>query len=482
MSNIPKFDSKKFQAENIEIANLKIESETNNKINELQNERKQIQDLQKGIEEEKMINVMKKNAIKNEQLKDYYNFVKRKYDKNLLNFKNELPVKIGTENRKNLYEFKENNSMIENNENIYYIKDENNLNHNKLNSNDFEIRQYSTNNNENYYNQSPNHIYSQPLINENNYNYGNSKYNYYLNNITYNNKYGKAYNILENEKKFLKNKNFFNPLSQSSILSYHLPENYFNPQENKKNNLDIYDDYINRNATEKLNEKDLRIEKNQFEYNMPEHKNNYNNNNFNNNHYNNMNIQNISFQNNQQDIDKIKNFNTINYLINDNNDNIQYKQNNNVVETPKENIPDFLNSRKEYIYNKFYNTASKGNIITDPYSKKAINQISEYKKRIKKERDYKELLDEQIIYTSNNYRPLRRSYTNPNPYKEIREKNSPFYELPIDPYNLKSYNYNVISSLPNNPITNPVNSYLFKDKRKPYNGYFKNLGINIIKK
>ena len=43
MSNIPKFDSKKFQAENIEIANLKIESETNNKINELQNERKYIQ-------------------------------------------------------------------------------------------------------------------------------------------------------------------------------------------------------------------------------------------------------------------------------------------------------------------------------------------------------------------------------------------------------------------------------------------------------
>ena len=202
MSNIPKFDSKKFQAENIEIANLKIESETNNKINELQNERKQIQDLQKGIEEEKMINVMKKNAIKNEQLKDYYNFVKRKYDKNLLNFKNELPVKIGTENRKNLYEFKENNSMIENNENIYYTKDENNLNQNKLNSNDFEIRQYSTNNNENYYNQSPNHIYNQPLINENNYNYGNNKYNYYLNNITYNNKYGKAYNILENEKIF----------------------------------------------------------------------------------------------------------------------------------------------------------------------------------------------------------------------------------------------------------------------------------------
>ena len=191
MSNFPKFDFKKFQAENIEIANLKIESETNNKINELQNERKQIQDLQKGIEEEKMINLMKKNAIKNEQLKDYSNFMKRKYDKNLSNFKKDLPVKIGTENKNNLYEFKENNSMIENNENIYYPKDENNLNHNKMNSNDFEIRQYSTNNNENYYNQSPNHIYSQPLINENNYNYGNSKYNYYLNNITYDNKYGK---------------------------------------------------------------------------------------------------------------------------------------------------------------------------------------------------------------------------------------------------------------------------------------------------
>ncbi len=194
---------------------------------------------------------------------------------------------------------------------------------------------------------------------------------------------------------------------------------------------------------------------------------------------------NLLMKENEEYKNNLNNINLItknNPTINQNMNNQNISNDENLIEIPKYNKPDFLDSRREYLYNKSHNTASIGNIITDPYSKKSINQISEYKKKIQKERDYKELLDEQIIYTNNNYRSLKRSYTNPNPYQAIREKKSPFYELPEDPYNLKIYNYNVISSLKNNPITNPVNSYLFKDKRKAYNGYFKNLGLNIIKK
>ena len=484
MSNIPKFDSKQFEKENMEIANIKSESEKNNKIHQLQNERKQIQDLEKGIEEENQREQMKKEEIRNEQLKDYSEFLRRKYDKNFIYFKNELPIKIGTENRKNLYEFHEDNSIIENNENYYKFQKENNLNKDNLDFNNLKIRQYSTINYDNNYNQFPNYInhYSHPLQIETYNNYDNDRYYYYLNN-----KYGKVYNILEKEKNYLKNKNYINPLNQSEIKSYHLPEKYFNTQSNIERKLEPYDDYININPLKNEIQNDLKIEKKQFEYKMPEYKDNNKNNNNNNSSNNNYNInnQNIYVQNNKEYKNNLNNMN----LITKNNQNISQNMNNqnisndeNLIEIPKNNKPDFLDSRREYLYNKSHNTASIGNIITDPYSKKSINQISEYKKKIQKERDYKELLDEQIIYTNNNYRSLKRSYTNPNPYQAIREKKSPFYELPEDPYNLKIYNYNVISSLKNNPITNPVNSYLFKDKRKAYNGYFKNLGLNIIKK
>ena len=459
MSNIPHFNFKEFQDANIESANLKRERDKNEKIQQLRYERKKIEDLEKGIEEENQREQMKKEEIRNEQLKDYSEFVRKKYDKSYQYLiKNQIPIKIGEDNMKKVYyDYTQTDNSVENNPNFNFQ-------------------------NENYNNDIINtrHIrnYSQPNINmniENNYDNINNerynRYNQYLDQVSYKNSYGKVYNMLENEKKYLKDKNYYTQQSEPS--SFNLPDNFYLNQNKNLNNNNVYDDYIRRNTPKSQ----LNVEKNQYEYNNPEITNYHqkisneekiqnNINNLNNNDYNNYNQ--IQTSNN--------NYNNNNY------NQIHTPNNNNNFQNNKKNKPEFLDSRKEYLHNKTYNTSSIGNIITDPYTKKPQNELSDYKQRIRNERHYKELLDDQIIYTNNNYRPLRRVYTNPNPYEVIREKNSPFYEIPHDPYNLKTYNFDVTSSLPNNPITNPINSYRFRDKRKIYNEYFTNLGKILVKK
>ena len=464
MSNIPHFNFKEFQDANIESANLKRERDKNEKIQQLRYERKKIEDLEKGIEEENQREQMKKEEIRNEQLKDYSEFVRKKYDKSYQYLiKNQIPIKIGEDNMKKVYyDYTQTDNSVENNPNFNFQ-------------------------NENYNNDIINtrHIrnYSQPNINmniENNYDNINNerynRYNQYLDQVSYKNSYGKVYNMLENEKKYLKDKNYYTQQSEPS--SFNLPDNFYLNQNKNLNNNNVYDDYIRRNTPKSQ----LNVEKNQYEYNNNTEITNYhqkisneekiqnNINNLNNNDYNNYNQ--IQTSNNNY------NNNNYNQIHTPNNNNY----NNNNFQNNEKNKPEFLDSRKEYLHNKTYNTSSIGNIITDPYTKKPQNELSDYKQRIRNERHYKELLDDQIIYTNNNYRPLRRVYTNPNPYEVIREKNSPFYEIPHDPYNLKTYNFDVTSSLPNNPITNPINSYRFRDKRKIYNEYFTNLGKILVKK
>ena len=470
MSNILHFNFKEFQDANIENANLKRERDKNDKIQQLRYERKKIEDLEKGIEEEKQREQMKRNEIRNEQLKDYSEFIRKKYDKSYQYLiKNQMPVKIGQENRKKrYYDYTSTNNSIETSQN---------------------------NNNENYKNTiNSKHIrnYSQPNINmnietDNGYlnNERYKRYNQYLGQVNLNNPYGKVYNLLENEKKYLKNINYDTQLKNSSFNS---PDNLYPNQNLNSNN--VYDDYIRRNTPKP----EFQEPNKQYEYNNPEiniyqekisneekiQKNINLNNNYDNNNYNQFQTQNNSYDNYNQ-IQTQNNNHTNNNYFQTQTPNNNFSNNNNLQNNYK-NIPEFLDSRKEYLHNKTYNTSSIGNIITDPYTKKPPNELSDYKERIRNERHYKELLDDQIIYTNNNYRPLRRVYTNPNPYEVIREKNSPFYELPHDPYNLKTYNFDVISSLPNNPITNPINSYRFRDKRKIYNEYFTNLGKILVKK
>ena len=54
--------------------------------------------------------------------------------------------------------------------------------------------------------------------------------------------------------------------------------------------------------------------------------------------------------------------------------------------------------------------------------------------------------------------------------------------MPQHPYSVKNYNISSNSYLSSNPITNPVNSYKFVDKRRVPSGRLQNSGSNIVGK
>jgi ATP-dependent helicase/nuclease subunit A len=58
-------------------------------------------------------------------------------------------------------------------------------------------------------------------------------------------------------------------------------------------------------------------------------------------------------------------------------------------------------------------------------------------------------------------------------------KHNKFKDIPSNPYSNKNYNYIAGTSMPANPITNPVNSYQFYDRRIP-SGRLRDLGTNIV--
>ena len=70
----------------------------------------------------------------------------------------------------------------------------------------------------------------------------------------------------------------------------------------------------------------------------------------------------------------------------------------------------------------------------------------------------------------------------PNPYEQMRNKHSKLRDIPQDPYSVKNYNISSNSYLSSNPITNPVNSYKFVDKRRVPSGRLQNSGSNIVGK
>ena len=64
----------------------------------------------------------------------------------------------------------------------------------------------------------------------------------------------------------------------------------------------------------------------------------------------------------------------------------------------------------------------------------------------------------------------------------MRNKHSKLRYIPQDPYSVKNNNISSNSYLSSNPITNPVNSYKFVDKRRAPSGRLQNSGSNIVGK
>lgn len=155
-------------------------------------------------------------------------------------------------------------------------------------------------------------------------------------------------------------------------------------------------------------------------------------------------------------------------------------------------------SHNEYLANKQRNNLSFNTLLTAPQkppTPKYDDKPILYNNKIQQQRQYKEYLDSQInakkIYrdtveslTQNALNNAKANLTSQpiqvdNPYKAIRDKHNKFKDIPSNPYSNKNYNYIAGSSMPANPITNPVNSYQFYDRRIP-SGRLRDLGTNIV--
>ena len=169
---------------------------------------------------------------------------------------------------------------------------------------------------------------------------------------------------------------------------------------------------------------------------------------------------------------------------------------NNQIQVP-ERKSEFNTAKMEYLQNKQKNMLSKDNIFSvsevpkppPKYNNEPLTNAD----RLRIQREYAQFLDSQInakmIKNSKNRNNGLGTVQNTgydvggiNPYQQLREKHNKLKDIPQDPYSVKNYNISSNSYLTSNPITNPVNSYKFVDRRKISSGRLQNNGSNIIGK
>ena len=161
-----------------------------------------------------------------------------------------------------------------------------------------------------------------------------------------------------------------------------------------------------------------------------------------------------------------------------------------------ERMSEFNSAKMEYLQNKQKNMLSKDNIFS--YSE-APKQAPKYNnepltktERLRIQREYAQFLDAQINakniknkIKNNGLGPVQSTgyeVGGPNPYQKLRDKHDRLKDIPQDPYSTKNYNICNNTYLISNPITNPVSSYKFVDRRKNSSGRLLNNGNNIVGK
>ena len=176
------------------------------------------------------------------------------------------------------------------------------------------------------------------------------------------------------------------------------------------------------------------------------------------------------------------------------NNNINYSHYNpNYQESTK--MSEFNSAKMEYLKNKQKNLSTKDNIfstseIPKPQPKYSNEPLTNAD-RLRIQREYAQFLDSQINAKNKRNGKNKNDGLNmvqssgyevegPNPYQQMRNKHSKLRDIPQDPYSVKNYNISSKSYLSSNPITNPVNSYKFVDKRRVPSGRLQNSGSNVV--
>jgi len=174
-----------------------------------------------------------------------------------------------------------------------------------------------------------------------------------------------------------------------------------------------------------------------------------------------------------------------------------YYSNNNSLEREQIKMSEFNSAKMEYLKNKQKNLLTNDNIFSISEAPKPQpkynNEPLTNADRLRIQREYAQFLDSQINAKNMRENKNKNNGLNmvqssgyevegPNPYEQMRNKHSKLRDIPQDPYSVKNYNISNNTYLVSNPITNPVNSYKFVDKRRVPSGRLQNSGSNIVGK
>ncbi len=157
-------------------------------------------------------------------------------------------------------------------------------------------------------------------------------------------------------------------------------------------------------------------------------------------------------------------------------------------------------NKMEYLKNRQKNKTAEDNIFARPPPKTQtvttpeifVDDTMTKADKIRIQKEYAQFLDSQV-----NAKKLqgghniggngldepdysRSNLEAQNPYQELREKNNKLKEIPRNPYSRRNYEIGSNSYLKSNPITNPVNTYHFVDRRP--SGRLQSGGNNVIRK
>ena len=160
-------------------------------------------------------------------------------------------------------------------------------------------------------------------------------------------------------------------------------------------------------------------------------------------------------------------------------------------------MSEFNSAKMEYMKNRQKNLITKDNIFSVSEVQKPPpkynNEPLTNADRLRIQREYAQFLDSQINAKNIRENKNKNNGLNmvqssgyevegPNPYQQMRNKHSKLRDIPQDPYSVKNYNISNNSYLTSNPITNPVNSYKFVDKRRVPSGRLQNSGSSVVAK
>ena len=479
MKNNYKIDPREYLENNRINANLNKERKNFLYQQEIENDKKILDNLSKKYDEEDKIKLDKKKQIQNEQLEHYNNYMKNKYEINK-NKNDELLITIGKEK-----------------DYISKINEQDKLNCNKS-------KNHIINNSfSNYINQNK--------INQINYTHGYNIINLEpdYNNIDLYNKQNYTINSINSNENNINNINLCNLQINNQINENKNFDKYNNDKDyndNKLQNNKNINNINNNSNEEKLSESEYRTYNEYLNKLKNEVKNNHYTKSYDNirninNYYHNLNqisnsqFQNNNFQNNNQNNINDRFYNDENY-----NNYIYHNKNqyqDNLVPLQNQMNRLTLEARNQYLLNKKKNSLSYNNIYTKQsklpkdtflnYNPFTISRFNE-KKKIEQIKEY---LDSQIdsknIYKDTYFNLEQKFNTNfkkkeyiknNNIYDEINKKNIELKDINISPYSYwKNYSIGHFFEDNNLNINNNNNK---NNNNRIINERLQNLGNNII--